>query len=238
MTVHFAEPCYEWQIGGLPLSGQTGVFRSFVGGRPALPPDVALPACDLCGARQTFFFQVAFPAGHSWAGRSVALFACTRCADDAHVIPPMLDGPLAGADIPNGFLDAAQVNYRTVVFPTADGRVREEYTPAVAFRTITLRSAPPDVPANKVGGDPTWLLEDEAPASYAGRAGMTFLLQLLPDTHFDIEPGAPPQAVIGLNGQPTVTGKPYYELFVGNAVYLFGTARPADPRVYVLTQVI
>jgi hypothetical protein len=226
-----------WFAPGPPLSGQTDGFTSFVGGRPALPPDATLPHCGLCGAPQTFFFQVAFPAPHSWAGRSLAVFACTRCADDASLIPPMLEGALAGADIPEAFLDVVPANHRFLVFETARGRVRADYVPLVAFRSVSLRSSAPDAVANKVGGRPTWLLGDEAPATYARRVAMTFLLQLLPGTRFDVEPGAPAQMTVGLDGRPTPTGEPYYELFIGNAVYLFGTATGAPPRVYALTQV-
>ena len=63
-----------------------------------MPPDATLPHCGLCRAPQTFFFQVAFPAPHSSAGRSPAVFACTRRADDVNLIPPMLEGALACAD--------------------------------------------------------------------------------------------------------------------------------------------
>jgi hypothetical protein len=85
-----------WFASGPPLSGVTDRFGSFVGGRPALPED-AVPRCGLCGAPQTFS-QIAFPAPHSSAGRSPAVFACTRRADDVNLIPPMLEGALACAD--------------------------------------------------------------------------------------------------------------------------------------------
>ena len=35
--------------------------RSFVGGIPRLPSNIAIPKCSLCGEEQTFFFQIELP---------------------------------------------------------------------------------------------------------------------------------------------------------------------------------
>ncbi|KRG16934.1 hypothetical protein ACA29_02470 [Lederbergia galactosidilytica] len=39
---------------------------SFIGGQPRIPENLDIPSCSLCGSEQTFFFQIAFPEGHSW----------------------------------------------------------------------------------------------------------------------------------------------------------------------------
>jgi hypothetical protein len=71
-------------------SKQRSEDTTFIGGFPRLPADVELPHCELCRALQSFFFQVAFPSDHNWAGYSLAVFACTSCETERHCIPPML----------------------------------------------------------------------------------------------------------------------------------------------------
>lgn len=87
---------------------------SFIGGQPCIPPSIEMPVCELCGAEQTFFFQVAFPEGHVWQGLSMAVFACTSCAHEEYLIPEMLQGALPNADIPEGFLDSYQRNFKII----------------------------------------------------------------------------------------------------------------------------
>ncbi len=57
--------------------GVQGYNTSFIGGKPCLPSSVSLPVCKICGEPLTFFFQVAFPEGHIWAGKSLAFFFCS-----------------------------------------------------------------------------------------------------------------------------------------------------------------
>jgi hypothetical protein len=210
---------------------------SFIGGRPKLPPGEAIPVCDLCNAPQTFYFQVAFPADNEWAGLSLATFACTSCADKKLLIPTMLDGPLPGADIPEDFLAAYQINFRFLVFETAKAVLSTAYPEKVAFQRWELVPTDPTTAGNKLGGSPNWLQEDETPASYAGRTPMFFLLQLERAFQFPTVSGAPPQIKIGLSGNPQPANYPYYKLFISNATYLFGTEDRSQPLVYALTQV-
>lgn len=210
---------------------------SFIGGKPKLLPGEAIPVCKLCNAPQTFFFQVAFPADNEWAGLSLATFACTSCADKKQLIPQMLDVPLPGVDIPDGFLESYQVNFRFLVFESAKAVVHAAYQEKVAFQRLELEPTDPATPGNKLGGDPNWLQEDEAPASYAGRTPMFFLVQLERGLQYPTVAGAPPQIKIGLSGNPQPANYPYYKLFISNAIYLFGTEDRAQPLVYALTQV-
>jgi len=215
---------------------QAEVHTSFTGGRPALPASESVPACKLCGTEQVFFLQVAFPAG-PWAGRSLAVFACVACASEEHLIPEMLTDRLRGIDIPGGFLEAYQRNFRFLVFPTDTAQVRKEYQPKVKFFSFLLVSAEdPTTPGNKIGGEPNWLLENEAPGSYAGSYSPVFLLQLEQGLEFETVEGAPRQIELGLDGKPKPTRRSTYELFLANALYLFGFE--ADhPFVYAITQV-
>lgn len=63
---------------------------SFIGGYPRIPIAEDLPKCQLCGAEQSFFFQVAFPKNHVWRDLSIAVFACTSCDDEKYCVPEML----------------------------------------------------------------------------------------------------------------------------------------------------
>lgn len=205
---------------------------SFAGGAPHLPPEAAWPTCTLCGAAQSFFFQIAFPDGHAWAGRSLALFACTRCADERFCIPEMLRGRLDGATVPAAFLDAYQRNFRTLVFPTGDG-VRRDGPAGVMFRPIRFGDllAPTH---GHVGGQPRWMLDPEAPAHLDTGAPFTFLFQLNESLVFHIEAEAPAQMLIGLDGSPEPSTQRAYSLFLGNRLFAFGAG--AD-RIYLLTQI-
>lgn len=226
--------CYRLEPVDAP---QTRADETFIGGKPRLPAAEAIPVCKLCGAEQTFFFQIAFPEKNEWAGLSLATFACTSCADKDKLIPQMLPGPLPGIDIPEGFLEAYQVNFRFLVFPTAEAVLREDYREKVAYQLWKLEPSSPRTRGTKVGGTPDWLQEDESPRSYAGRTPMFFLMQIEKDVVFQTVPDAPPQIKIGLSGKPQPASYRHYKLFISNATYLFGTEDRERPLVYAITQV-
>jgi hypothetical protein len=218
---------------------QSPVDDSFLGGKPKLPPGEKIPVCKLCGSEQSFMFQVAMPKCCSWKGMSLAVFACTSCAARGHFIPEMLSGPLHGAEIPEGFLERYQVNFRFLVFETALATIHEGYVERVKFKRVNLESvADPNMDFHKVGGNPTWVLEDESPKSYGKKIPMFFILQLLPGFQFEINPGAPRQVEMALDGTTTEASPfDYHELFIGNAIYLFGTDDRTQHFVYAITQI-
>lgn len=129
--------CYVLTIGA-SQSHQSGTEESFIGGTPNLPTDVEIPRCKLCAAEQTFFFQITFPSKHQWEGMTLALFACTSCAHENHLVPQMLSGPLPGANIPEGFLLSYQTNFRILVFEKALGAPRTTYQNRVIFKPLSL----------------------------------------------------------------------------------------------------
>lgn len=229
------QPCYVLKADE-STQNQAENDLSFVGGLPRIPEGEEMPSCRLCGAQLTFFFQVAFPEDHVWANRTMALFACTSCAHEDHFIPEMLDGPLAGADIPEHFLTSYQKNFRILVFDTDRGVVRSEYEPKVAFKRWKLVSSQAGAQEHKIGGEPNWLLEDEAPATYRQTVPMFFLMQLLEGLTFEKLPEAPPQMTLGLTGEQEPSRDPFYRLFLSNNLYFFGT-EDGEPLVYVLTQI-
>lgn len=229
-------PCCRFELdpSGVP---QRETDRSFIGGLPRLPPLEAIPKCRLCGAEQAFFFQVEFPEGTAWSGRTLAVFSCVFCASEDFLIPEMLDGPLRGVDIPEGFLEAYQRNFRFLVFPVDQCVVRRDYVEKVRFIRMQVLSAEDAATlGNKLGGNPHWILEDETPGTYAGEFQLTFLLQLEQGLEFPTVEGAPPQIEIALDGTPAPAERSHYELLIGNALYLFGVEERGEPLVYAITQ--
>lgn len=223
---------YEMKIGG--AARQRGDELSFIGGAPRTPAALAWPSCTVCGASQTFFLQVAMPADHAFAGKSIAVFACASCSDDEHLIPEMLTEALKGADVSAAFLRDYQKNFRIVVFDTAaSGAPNPAIEPRLQFRPITLAKGAGSR-ATRLGGAPLWLLDDEAPGSCAG-APIDFLFQLADGLTFKRAPGAPPQMELSLRGTPEPSPDPFYRLFLSNRIFFFG-ARGSD-LVYVLTQI-
>jgi hypothetical protein len=216
---------------------QTEGDRSFVGGVPRLPQGQAIPTCTLCGAEQTFFFQLAFPREHEWEGQSLAVFACTSCADEDQLIPEMLTGQLRGAEVPSTFLSGYQRNFRFLVFPSDSGLPCASYQERVLFKRIRLEPSEDErLLADKVGGIPAWVLDDESPRSSDGRP-LVFLLQLTQGWEFEIAATTRRQVELGLDGKPRPTKRNSYRLFLGNAIYLFGPRFPGAPLVYAITQV-
>ena len=216
---------------------QASADSSFIGGRPRLPAGEGLPACGLCGAEQTFFFQIELPDG-PWAGLSIVVFACMDCADDDYLIPEMLTGALKGADIPDGFLHDYQKNFRILVVDASDAAPDGNYRERIAFKRLTLsRDESLDKPSSRVGGEPAWMLDDESPATYASHHRMFFLMQLEPGLTFETVDGAPKQIEAGFDGTPQASPYDTYELFLGNGLYLFGTEDRDVRAVYALTQV-
>jgi hypothetical protein len=209
--------------------------QSFIGGKPLLPPGTALPVCKLCNQPQTFMFQIAFPSGTDWSGKSVASFACMRCVDENFLIPEMLSDHRQGRNIPTGFLTSYERNFAFLVFPTNDAEIVEDYEEQVAFFALeTTNDSPGDF--GKIGGVPSWVLSDESPATYDSTIPMVFLLELKPGIQFNKAEGAPQQMELDLLGSDSPSPFEYYQLFLGNAVYLFGTTT-GDPLVYAITQV-
>jgi hypothetical protein len=219
---------------GLQKEGHT----SFIGGKPLLPQGVSVPECKLCGAKQSFFFQVAFPDAHAWSGLTMSVFSCTSCADEDHLIPRMLNVPLHDADIPESFLTEYQDNFRFLVFESKLGKIKHDYAEKVKFKPLHLRLVDdPRAGGNKVGGMPNWILEDEAPRSYAAKYEMYFIMQLEAGSLFDILESAPSQMEIGLRGSPEPSPSRSYQLFNGNQIFMFGVRDHKNPLVYVLTQI-
>ena len=214
--------------------------RTYIGGKPSIPSETAIPKCRLCASEQTFYFQIAFPPDHFWNGLTLACFACTSCADETHLIPEMLKVKLKGANIPEGFLGHYQTNFSFQVFPTSESTLRDDYIEKISFKPLMMVSniSEPTEDAIQIGGEPDWLMEDESPSTYNNTAKMTFLLQIPQGYKFEINNNAPGQAELDLSGKPVPSDNKYYELFIGNAVYLFGT-EPLDigHLVYALTQV-
>lgn len=228
--------CWKLNIGD--GFSQVESQKSFIGGKPVIPENIDVPKCKLCGEEQSFIFQVEFPEKHCWSGLSLALFFCVACADENHLIPEMLEGPLHGVNIPKDFLVDYQKNFKFIVYKTDTGFLKTDYVEKVSYKPIDLEFiTDSNFSGSKIGGSPAWLLEDESPGQYDGSYSMNFLLQIEQDMRFDIVDNAPHQVEIGLMGDSEPSPNSYYQLFNGNKIYLFGVSDCDVPLVYAITQI-
>lgn len=210
---------------------------SFIGGVPKLPKGESTPRCKLCGAEECFFFHIGLPKWNTWDRRSLAVFACTSCAHENQLIPQMLPVPLNNADIPKGFLESYQTNFRFLVFETVAAVLHENYQEKVKFKPLRLeKDRNPDIDESKSGGNPNWQLDNESPKTNGGKTSMFFLLQLLQGFQFEINEVATRQIELGLDGAAQPSPLSYYQLFIGNKIFLFGTEDRAMPLVYAISQ--
>jgi hypothetical protein len=192
-----------------------------------------LSRCARCRNLLTFFFQVAFAPGHVWHGWSLAVFACTCHEHSDDLIPEMLNVPLRGAVVPREYLRRYQTNFRFITFQ-GPGVLRSDYVPRLVFQRI-VQTKKFGTHFARIGGQPWWRYENEAPSHTDDGTPMEFLMQLDHGAAFQKLPNAPPQVTFGLTG-PEYSEEPTYELFIGNAVYFFGCMNPDERLVYAITQ--
>lgn len=225
---------------------------SFIGGKPCIPPSVKLPVCQICGTPLTFFFQVAFPEGHMWHGKSLAFFYCSSAYakhSDRDQFPPRVDADARNHFIiPKGRLNPKgyQTLFRAICFDTSEGVLREDYCERVAYQKITWKASKrPDKKAPiLLGEDPIWTgikkYGKEFP-DYYGDQPMKLILQVADYFNFDRLPDAPPELEEnffgGHAGSFVPRKEPNYTLFFEiNRVYLWGTTDPENPSFYLNVQ--
>lgn len=213
---------------------QTVTDESFVGGKPKIPNNESIPICSFCHNELTFYFQIAFAAG-TLRNKTMAVFACTSCAEEEHLIPLMVEKP-KHAIIPHSFLKDYQKNFKLILFETDKGIIRDNYEEKIIFKKIELiiQNGKKSKNENQIGGMPFWLLEDETPQSYEGKK-LSFLMQLKENIRFSIHKDAPQQTEPFAFFEPIE--KDYYELFIGNQIYFFVTEDKVNPEIYIITQV-
>lgn len=186
------ENCYSIEVD--PSTTKQSIdLTSFIGGKPLLPEKLQTPSCKLCGNQQTFFLQITFPKDHKWSGLSLAIFACTSCSDEDHLIPEMLKGQLKGINIPDGFLLKYQNNFKFLTFETKNMKLQLDYEEKIRFKNLILKPKSKSLGnRSKLGGMPSWLLEDESPSTYNSVTPMFFLMQFKENFQFEKLPKAPP----------------------------------------------
>lgn len=222
---------------------------SFIGGMPFIPRQEPLPVCRICGEPLTFFFQIAFPEGHMWAGKSLAFFYCT-CGrhkhDDKQQFPPAIHTGTKNDlfDIPDGEIDPEtyQTLFRVVFFHTADGVLREEYKEKVAYQRIDWVSGRKKDRKTPIiiAGDAIWSAQygKERPALYEGKK-MELILQVAEKFNFEKLEDAPPE--MENTYQKDNPFKPRVEndytfFFSFNRVHLWGTVEPEHPSFWLNVQ--
>lgn len=217
-------------------AAQEPADHSFLGGVPRLPLGTEVPVCSLCGREMSFLFQIAFPEGHIWSGRTLALFFCLDCFGHEYCIPEMPKGPLRQAHLPEGFLDGYQRNFRILVFDTAEGVSAGHSQSRVAFQRLemTLHSRNDKDAPFTLGGRPIWVMhQDETPSDYAGRP-LKLLFQIKEYFRFPKREDALPQAdAFAPSG---LSPFPWYNVFARDQIYFWGTADGGEPKVYISVQ--
>ena len=229
--------------------GVQGSSTSFIGGKPCIPPSVPLPVCKICGEPLTFFFQVAFPERHMWAGKSLAFFFCTSYQKHTSGLwapPEIHPTDMNNFAIPDGELDVVtyQTLFRAIVFDTVDGVLRREYKEQVAYQEISWKASKKKDKSVPIilGGEPIWIghrnYPQRQPASYQGRP-IGLILQVAEYFNFEHLPGALPETCKTFRPElPYIPRENNdYTLFCEfNRVYLWGPEALSTPVVYINVQ--
>lgn len=229
--------------------GVQGNSTSFIGGKPCLPPSISLPVCKICGEPLTFFFQVTFPEGHMWAGKSLAFFFCSSYQkhESGLWMPPEIHPTEMNLfAIPDGELDVEvyQTLFRAIVFDTLDGAMREDYQERVVYQEIIWKPNKKKVKSVPIilGGEPIWIgyrnYPKRQPASYQGKP-MDLILQIAENFNFEKLSDAPPEMnkCFQQNIPFEERTQPDYTLFCEfNRIYLWGPKDPSDTVVYINVQ--
>lgn len=212
---------------------------SFIGGKPCIPANIPLPVCKICGDPLTFFFQVAFPKGHMWEGKSLAFFFCdsTYYKHDAHdMLPPVLLGDEDEVSSAELSPDNYQTLFRIYFFDTKDGVLREDYQEKVMYQRIDWKEGSrrdKKVPII-LAGEPIWMesFQRERPKSCDGKR-LELVLQVADYFNFEKYPDAPSE----MERNDTTEEPPFqpreennYTLFADfNRVFLWGTTDKENP---------
>jgi len=217
-----------------PSSATKG--RSYIGGSPLLPKDFQWPSCELCGADLEFFFQIELPKPHPLAGKLISVFFCVDCVDEDYLIPEMLPDIRRGHSVPDGFLDAYQRNFRVLVFDSNEELFKSNKTSSIVPRRLEINNAGDGDAFGQIGTKPLWLTQDESPSHYGDNTKFSFLFQLSSGLVFRVFEDAKRQIELNLKGQPEPSQEDYYQLFLGNETYFWGTI--SNPcKIYVITQI-
>lgn len=222
-------------------SNQEDSDRSFRGGVPNMPAELALPKCKLCGADQTFFFQVAFPEKHIWNGWVMCVFNCTACSGELSLFNQLepVDDP---ASLPDNYLDEYQDYFKVIVYPanSPNSIMRKEARRVLKFERIVFEKlrANDRSGVSKIGGKPYWSYDELIPGmtentSYMG--GKFVFIGQIADWYFPALDDAPPQAGIG---EEWHTKFHSYQLLLSSFLSFFGTTSPLlnPPRVWIFRQ--
>lgn len=224
---------------------QTEDVTSFSGGSPLLPERFSWSMCGDCGQPLTFYFQISFPPGHPWHGRTMAVFFCVDriTKETAHPYPLSHDRSDSSfsreehvAYLDNAVVEDPPRNYRLLVFGADEPKaLRREHPPRVKYQVIQLNSSERDPGLRtKVGGacvgTDGWVRDFGR--RYRGH-DLVFLMQLGREYSFPRLADAPPQQMDPYD-QSWVKTEPSYLLFTGYPLCFFGT--PIDieePLIYL-----
>lgn len=207
----------------------TTATECYLGGPSYLPATQDLPVCAFTGLPMTLFVHLHFPARHPYADRSLELFASTTFQKDA------LDFPeYAGRKVSNKALKKNQAMFQVRLFDANAGALREDYCPPLKqkFLDIVERTEIRGVPS-KVGGKPNLAYPDHRPRTILGKPAV-FLFQLQSRLRYARVAGGADQVVAGTRRKPVYGDQPFFELFSGSKLFVFGTPDFDPASVYLL----
>ena len=223
----------NWNCNILKNKQQDSKYDSFIGGKPKIPRNCSSPRCNLCKEELTFMFQIAFPEGHAWYGKSFAMFFCTKHFHGEFCIPEFPNvNELYGVEISRDFLDKYERNFKLVIFNTVQGVIQENYEEKLIFKPfhmVKTEQMDPNVDF-VISGKPIWIMGiDETPGKIASVSNIELLLQVREDYEFEKHSNAKPQ------------DNPYYEqnnymLFAADRIYFWGTTDANNLAVYISVQ--
>jgi hypothetical protein len=220
---------------------QTEGVYSYIGGQPMLPFGFEIPKFDLTGTDLTFFFQFSLPEGHVWNGKIISVFCVTDFARE-DILLPNLPEPLREAKLTQSFFEGYQTFFRVFIFDKSHLNLATGYKPVIEYHELRVLDLinDGDILFGEVGDRPNWILEDESPSDFEGKAShLHFLFQTKIDYEFAKCADAARQRVIDYGSSTPAHTESYvdtYSLFVANETYFFGIDGDVKDEIYLVPQ--
>ncbi|MCR4268986.1 hypothetical protein [Nitratireductor sp. ZSWI3] len=175
----------------------------------------------------TFFFQLKIPSFHKSYGKTISMFCATDYINDQMHIPK-LPNPLKGASLTEDFFNDYQSFFKIYVFDDrVDLNLYHQYEDVLAFHELKFQEEVRE--GQRIFGEiseaPNWILDDETPKEYNGRAdAIDFLFQVKEEYYFEKTHNAPRQKVIDYSRNDNGYMDSFsdeYTLFTSNELYFF-----------------
>lgn len=208
---------------------------SYIGGKPMLPNELAIPVHPETGRTMTFFFQIRMPENHAWNDKLISVFCVTDDYVSDKMLPVMVTYNEFGYDVDSSFIKSDQKYFRIVVSDFNSCSIREDYNEILAYQPLILSESEQNS-FGYIGDNPLWLLEDETPLTLDSKNQFDFLFQINLDINFPKLDTSPRQIIENFEAS-SGTRESYiddYSLFTGNSVFFFGEKQ--SQLIYMVLQ--